>query len=128
MTQDLERSARRARSLLAVARHPNTPPAEAQTAHRLARVLMLRVGLTDADLEPPSVRLQHEADPDYVHDHRYRPTTPAHHTPGRKWTVYERVAAADANAWGGLHVRLVINGVEVGSVAEWVHRYGGGST
>jgi hypothetical protein len=124
VSEDIERQARRARSLLAVARHPNTPPAEAQTAQRLARVLMLRVGLTDADLEPASQRLNHNADPDYARDHRYRPTTPAHSTPGRKWTVYERVAWADQNAWGGLHIRLSINGVEVSSVAEWVRRYG----
>jgi hypothetical protein len=110
---------------MAVAQHPNTPEHEAATAHRLGRLLMLREGLTDADLVPtPAMR--YNADPGAVYERQYRPTTPnAPNTPGRKWTVYERAAAASAgDGWGGLHVRITFVSKD-GDIADLLRRYGG---
>ncbi|MFM8627046.1 MAG: DUF2786 domain-containing protein [Actinomycetota bacterium] len=43
----------RVKALLAVAQHPNTPPAEAENALALASKLMLKHGLTDDDVVEP---------------------------------------------------------------------------
>ncbi|MBM3718223.1 MAG: DUF2786 domain-containing protein [Actinobacteria bacterium] len=44
----------RVRALLAVALHPNTPPAEAENALALASKLMLKHGLSDDDIAEPA--------------------------------------------------------------------------